>query len=111
MRAFAQINTQPCVAEVREGNAMTPPIRSLRPVPDKPDSLSRIADACQSLTHRECDVLDRLASGETDRQIAARLGVSPRTVHKHLEHVYRKLGVATRTAAVVRLIGVDRRGG
>ena len=90
---------------------MTPSVRSSRPVPDSPEWPSRSHDACQSLTPREQDVLQRLASGETDRQIAARLGLSPRTVHKHLEHVYRKLGVATRTAAVVRLIGADRLGG
>lgn len=56
------------------------------------------------LTSRERDVVAGLVSGDTDRQIASQLGVSPRTVHKHLEHVYQKLGVATRTAAVVRVI-------
>ncbi len=58
----------------------------------------------ERLTSRERDVVAGLASGDTDRQIASRLGVSPRTVHKHLEHVYQQLGVATMTAAVVRVI-------
>jgi len=35
------------------------------------------------------------------------LQISPRTVHKHLEHVYAKLGVETRTAAVMRALGMD----
>ena len=39
------------------------------------------------------------------KAIAAHLGISPRTVHKHLEHVYVTLGVETRTAAVMRALG------
>jgi DNA-binding CsgD family transcriptional regulator len=37
--------------------------------------------------------------GKTNRDIGAILGTSPRTVNKHLEHVFSKLGVETRTAA------------
>jgi DNA-binding CsgD family transcriptional regulator len=54
------------------------------------------------LTTREREVLNWLAGGKTDRDIASILGISPRTVHKHLQRVYEKLGVETRTAAVVR---------
>jgi DNA-binding CsgD family transcriptional regulator len=54
------------------------------------------------LTRREREVLDRLAWGKTDRDIADILGISPRTVHKHLQRIYEKLGVETRTAAVAR---------
>ena len=56
----------------------------------------------QSLTPREGEVLCWVARGKTDCEIAALLGLSPRTVGKHLEHVYIKLGVETRTAAVMR---------
>jgi DNA-binding CsgD family transcriptional regulator len=55
-----------------------------------------------SLTPRERDVLRWVAAGKTDRDIGAILAISPRTVHKHLQHVYEKLGVETRTAAVMR---------
>ena len=65
---------------------------------------SRPFDAEGGLTRRERDVLYRVACGGTDREIAGQLGISPRTVHKHLEHVYQKLGVATRTAAVMRIV-------
>lgn len=51
------------------------------------------------LTPRESAVLDLLACGLTDRQIARRLDVSERTVDKHLEHVYAKLRVHNRVAA------------
>lgn len=53
-----------------------------------------------SLTPREAEVLSWLAKGKTNRDIADILGMSPRTVNKHLEHIYEKLGVETRTAAV-----------
>jgi DNA-binding NarL/FixJ family response regulator len=52
-----------------------------------------------SLTPREVEVLGWIASGKTDRDIADILGMRPRTVNKHLEHIYVKLGVETRTAA------------
>ena len=55
-----------------------------------------------SLTLRERDVLGWVAAGKTDRDIGAILEISPRTVHKHLQHIYEKLGVETRTAAVMR---------
>lgn len=53
-----------------------------------------------ALTPRETEVLAWLAKGKTNRDIADILGMSPRTVNKHLEHIFEKLGVETRTAAV-----------
>jgi DNA-binding CsgD family transcriptional regulator len=55
------------------------------------------------LTRREREVLGWLGAGKTNRDIAAIVGASPRTVEKHLEHIYQKLGVETRTAAVMRV--------
>jgi DNA-binding CsgD family transcriptional regulator len=57
-----------------------------------------------ALTVREEEVLQWLASGKTDRDIGEILGISPRTVHKHLQRIYEKLGVETRTAAVMRVL-------
>jgi DNA-binding response OmpR family regulator/DNA-binding CsgD family transcriptional regulator len=51
------------------------------------------------LTGREAEVLYWVVQGKTNRDIADILGASPATVKKHLEHVYAKLGVETRTAA------------
>ncbi len=57
-----------------------------------------------ALTPREGEVLSWLAKGKTNRDIADILGMSPRTVNKHLEHIFDKLGVETRSAAAA--IGV-----
>jgi DNA-binding CsgD family transcriptional regulator len=61
------------------------------------------ATVLASLTKREHEILVLVADGKTNPQIAGRLSVSPRTVQKHLEHVYDKLGVRTRTAAAMTL--------
>jgi DNA-binding response OmpR family regulator/DNA-binding CsgD family transcriptional regulator len=51
------------------------------------------------LTQREAEVLYWVVRGKTSRDIGDILGTSPRTINKHLEHVFEKLGVETRTAA------------
>lgn len=55
-----------------------------------------------SLTPREREVLTWVAAGKTNAEVAQILGTSHRTVQKHLERIYVKLGVETRTAAVAR---------
>ena len=58
-------------------------------------------DAPGGLTCRELAVLRLLADGLTASSIGGRLALSPRTVHRHLDHVYRKLGVTDRVRAVL----------
>lgn len=53
------------------------------------------------LTDRETDVVELAAQGLSNREIAAQLGLSPRTVQTHLRHVFEKLQVASRTQAVI----------
>ncbi|WP_068637957.1 response regulator transcription factor [Thauera butanivorans] len=60
------------------------------------------------LTPREMDVLEWVARGKTNRDVAEILDMSPRTVNKHLEHIYEKLGVETRTAAVAQFARLSR---
>ncbi len=57
-----------------------------------------------ALTRRELDVLERVAKGATNGEIAKALRISEATVKTHLLHVYEKLGVDDRTAAVTRAI-------
>ncbi|MGR6964404.1 response regulator transcription factor [Geodermatophilus sp. URMC 61] len=72
--------------------------RVLRDVPEW--QYDRVRD--RRLTEREFAVLTLLGTGLTAQAIARRLNTSPRTVHKHLEHLYRKLGVRDRLMAVQR---------
>lgn len=69
-----------------------------------PALLDDIADGTglesTSLTVREMEVLSLVADGHTTPSIARRLGVSQRTVQKHLENLYRKLGVSSRAELV-----------
>ena len=55
------------------------------------------------LTSREAEVFGCLLKGRSNDEIAEDLIVTPWTVHKHLEHIYRKLGVQSRTAAIARV--------
>jgi DNA-binding CsgD family transcriptional regulator len=64
--------------------------------------------ATYSLTAREVDVLKWIACGKSNRDIGEILGLSPRTVNKHLEQIYVKLGVENRASAAVmasRMLG------
>jgi DNA-binding NarL/FixJ family response regulator len=54
------------------------------------------------LTPRQNDLLRLLAAGHTNTQIARRLGISEGTVRTHLENIYQRLNVSSRTAAVIR---------
>ncbi len=56
------------------------------------------------LTAREADVLLWIAHGKTNREVGQILETSPRTVNKHLEQVFRKLGVENRTSAAAAAI-------
>ena len=55
-----------------------------------------------TLTRRETEILTWLSQGKTNVEIGLALSISPRTVKKHLEHIYSKLKVHRRTAAVAR---------
>ena len=58
----------------------------------------------ETLTAREIEVLQLLAFGHTNRDIAERLYISPDTVKTHLEHIFEKLGASDRTAAVAEAL-------
>jgi DNA-binding CsgD family transcriptional regulator len=62
--------------------------------------------ALYALTDREVQVLALARAGDTNSEIAATLRVAPETVKKHLDHVYRKLGVDGRAAATGRALSL-----
>jgi len=88
--------SRPTPLRLQQGNrrlvveAPTPSALVLREEPVPPGSL----------TPRELEILGLVADGKSTAQIASQLWVTPATVSKHLEHCYRKLGVASRTAAI-----------
>ncbi len=68
-------------------------------------SLSKERDRkAETLTAREIEVLQLLAFGHTNKDIAGQLFISPDTVKTHLEHIFEKLGASDRTAAVAEAL-------
>ena len=67
--------------------------RLKRPAPQRPD--------LEALTPRERQILDLVAEGRPNKEIAAVLGISERTARTHVSHVLRKLGVSSRTQAAL----------
>jgi len=57
------------------------------------------------LTDREVEVLRLIATGATNREVAARLFISPKTAGRHVENIYAKIGVSSRAAAAVYAMG------
>ena len=62
----------------------------------------QVDDGAAALTQREREVLDLIAQGATNREIAAQLHLSPHTIHEHTSSLYRKLGARNRADAVQR---------
>jgi DNA-binding CsgD family transcriptional regulator len=59
------------------------------------------------ITFREATLLEWAAAGKTNKEIAFILGISRRTVEKHLERIYEKLGVKTKIAALAMIMNSD----
>lgn len=90
----AGIDTPSVVTLVERGRVVTPPS----------------AFTALGLTAREADVLARVGNGETNASVAEAMAISVRTVEKHLQHVYDKLGVDNRTAAVNLVRQIEKQG-
>ena len=88
--------------------AASVPVAAMHPALGGDASANPLALGSFHLTPRESDVLMWLGKGKTNRDIADILGMSPRTVNKHLEHIFVKLGVETRSAAAVMASGVQQ---
>ena len=76
--------------------------RSLAESMDRLQAVDAEGRSSEALSVRENEVLDLVAGGATNAEIAERLWISPGTVRKHLEHIYVKLEVGSRTAALAR---------
>jgi len=72
-----------------------------------PGAVPRISEEAArqfGLTRREFEVLCRIAEGKSNAEIGETIGAATRTVDKHVEHIFDKLAVKTRTAAVARAL-------
>jgi DNA-binding NarL/FixJ family response regulator len=110
--ARKQLGEETFVLQWRQGHSMTPEQALALPSQPSPTTASPFLPAppiqkkspsskrhSQHLTARELQVLQLLARGLTDAQIAERLVISPRTVSKHVSTIYGKIGVSSRSAA------------
>jgi DNA-binding CsgD family transcriptional regulator len=80
---------------------MMAPVLRPHPLPPPPAA----ADGGEVLTPREREVVGLVARGLTSRMIGRTLGITEKTVGKHLEHIYAKLGVTDRVSAMTALRG------
>ncbi len=84
IRYFKQTNDNEFLLKIQSPNAQIDPAQ---------------LEQALHITHREAEVLLWIAHGKTNREIADILEMSPRTVNKHLEQIYPKIGIDNRTAA------------
>jgi len=73
-------------------------------IEEKPADIAPASMYSSKLTRRETEILAWLSQGKTNAEIGLALSISPRTVKKHLEHIYSKLQVHRRSGAVARSI-------
>ena len=98
--AFEVVDARASVAEVAADADLVVVARERRGGSRVRAVLDRDATSAPMLTQREREILALLADGFGNKQIAARLGISPNTVKTHLELLFDKLDVSTRTEAV-----------
>jgi len=85
-------------------------VRLLRRPPAKPFEVNTQVIASLGVSERELEVLTLLAAGQSNKEIAQRLDVSPNTVKTHIANLFGKLAVKRRTEAILkaRELGVIR---
>lgn len=96
---------EPLLVEGPEGRLVARLLPAITPGEDDVVVLEQTLTSVPGLTARQVDVLRGAAEGLTNAEIASRLGISPRTVAKHLEQAFERLGVTTRLGAVAAAFG------
>jgi DNA-binding CsgD family transcriptional regulator len=90
-------------AEVTDGSTDDQPDVGVVLQPSRPAEIAQIVGAAHGLTNRETDIVLLIASGQTNQEIARRLGLSPYTVSDHLKSVFAKLDVQNRGGLTSKL--------
>ena len=88
---------------VADGNMVIDP-QLVTALADELTAASRRDRQAETLSEREVEILQLVAFGHTNRDVAGKLYISPDTVKTHLEHIYQKLGATDRTAAVAEAL-------
>jgi DNA-binding CsgD family transcriptional regulator len=96
----AEGSTLPWPSTFRELEAYLRGIESAEPGAPAPRREARVQARPDGLTNRQLDVVRLLAGGLTNKEIASRLGVSPKTVMHHTVAIYQKIGVRGRSETV-----------
>ena len=78
-----------------------------KPAPSSKSSQNRLAEALKTLSSREKEVVTRIRTGESNRQIAEHLFISERTVKAHLSSIFKKLNMSDRLQLVIYLQQLD----
>lgn len=94
------------ISQVASGRSILEPqallaLQRREPVQPTVDRRNSAAAEPSTLTSREMDVLQALASGCSNKEIAARLGITEKTVKVHVSHIFAKMDVYDRTQAVI----------
>lgn len=92
-----------CLNDAMEGHAPLSPsvaVKILRLVREAKQQPAVGGKALELLSQRECEVLELIRDGLQNKEIADRLFISPQTVRKHIEHIYKKLQVNNRVEAI-----------
>ncbi len=94
------------IHEVADGQSALDPVIARKVVRQISGGAARQKqqDAYEALTEREQEVLKLLAEGKTNKEIAEALIISDRTVQTHLSNIFSKMGVGSRTEAVLEAI-------
>jgi DNA-binding NarL/FixJ family response regulator len=85
-------------------------VRLVRRAPPAPGAIDLQASQRLKISQRELEVLELLAAGSSNKEIARRLVVSPNTIKTHVARIFEKLGAKRRTQAILRAreLGVIR---
>ena len=103
---LALANRERSESSLREAIAIAGPLHASPLIAEAEALLDETSEpqAAEVISPRELEVLALVAEGLTDREVAERLFISPRTVNQHLRSIYNKLGVNSRTGATMRAI-------
>ncbi|WP_260397109.1 HD domain-containing phosphohydrolase [Variovorax sp. KBW07] len=91
-------------AEAEAGRLDAQAVAALTGHPQPSTESPSAGDAAALLSGREVEVLGRISLGESNKEAARSLGISPSTVRAHLENIFRKLGCTTRAAATLKAL-------